>query len=258
MTTTTVTETERALYEMLTENTGSHFLDSGGAYGRSWQRNQGSEVEDFKNAPSATYDGYSCWTINVFQWLAARLSFNAELDAEFKAYQDETGSDRYDLEDMEDFAELKAGSDWRHGYLAGTTNSYNHECALSQTIQFTMFEYESDCVVLLQIHGGCDVRGGYTRPRVFTVDGYESAYMFDFDNVTFCCTAEPDAPIQDETLFDIPVNPIERHYFDIRSGEVTDWNGEYRSDIEIEENDDRKPLCPECGGVMEIYANNDF
>ena len=29
--------TERKIAEMLLENTGSHFLDSGGAYGRAWQ-----------------------------------------------------------------------------------------------------------------------------------------------------------------------------------------------------------------------------
>ena len=31
--------------EMLKENTGTHFLDSGGSYGRSWQRNQKRDFE---------------------------------------------------------------------------------------------------------------------------------------------------------------------------------------------------------------------
>ena len=33
-------ETKELIYQMLTENTGSHFLDSGGAGNRHWQRNQ--------------------------------------------------------------------------------------------------------------------------------------------------------------------------------------------------------------------------
>jgi len=30
-------KTETVIYKMLTENTGKHFLDSGGEYGRHWQ-----------------------------------------------------------------------------------------------------------------------------------------------------------------------------------------------------------------------------
>ena len=30
--------TEQAIYEMLTESTGTHFLDSGGDSGRAWQQ----------------------------------------------------------------------------------------------------------------------------------------------------------------------------------------------------------------------------
>lgn len=35
-----LTSTERVLIAMLTENTGRHMLDSGGAYGRNWERNR--------------------------------------------------------------------------------------------------------------------------------------------------------------------------------------------------------------------------
>ena len=37
------------IYKMLTENTGVHMLDSGGAYGRNWERNQVKTIEDFEN-----------------------------------------------------------------------------------------------------------------------------------------------------------------------------------------------------------------
>ena len=39
--------TREALHAMLTTNTGSHMLDSGGAYGRNWERNAS------KSGPSA-------------------------------------------------------------------------------------------------------------------------------------------------------------------------------------------------------------
>ena len=41
--------TKQIIYEMLTENTGTHFLDSGGEDGRNWQRNQKKTLEDFEN-----------------------------------------------------------------------------------------------------------------------------------------------------------------------------------------------------------------
>ncbi len=43
---------ERKIAEMMTENTGTHFLDSGGESGRFWQRNQG---KDFKKEQPSTY-----------------------------------------------------------------------------------------------------------------------------------------------------------------------------------------------------------
>ena len=39
---------ENIVYEMLTENTGTHFLDSGGEDGRHWQVNQKKSLADFQ------------------------------------------------------------------------------------------------------------------------------------------------------------------------------------------------------------------
>lgn len=46
------TPVEKQVAKMLTENTGIHMIDSGGAYGRAWQRNR--EVEDFRLRPAVT------------------------------------------------------------------------------------------------------------------------------------------------------------------------------------------------------------
>jgi len=48
-------KTKEIIYNMLTENTGRHMLDSGGAYGRNWERNQVKTIEDFENEPEETY-----------------------------------------------------------------------------------------------------------------------------------------------------------------------------------------------------------
>ena len=50
-------KTADVIISMLKENTGAHFLDSGGAYGRNWERNQ---ARDFESEPACRVD--------VFDW----------------------------------------------------------------------------------------------------------------------------------------------------------------------------------------------
>jgi hypothetical protein len=81
-------ETQKVLAEMLTENTGRHMLDSGGAYGRNWERNQGITVEDFINSPKVNVDKYCGPIVNVFHYLDAHLDYNEEIDNEFQEWMD--------------------------------------------------------------------------------------------------------------------------------------------------------------------------
>ena len=47
---------ENIKYEMLTENTGIHMLDSGGKEVRAWQRNQKRSLKDFQNDKYISYE----------------------------------------------------------------------------------------------------------------------------------------------------------------------------------------------------------
>jgi hypothetical protein len=63
------------IYKMLTENTGAHMLDSGGAYGRNWERNQVKTIEDFENEPEELYTYSKRWnelsrTVSVYHYLS--------------------------------------------------------------------------------------------------------------------------------------------------------------------------------------------
>ena len=44
------------IYKMLTENTGTHFLDSGGSSNRHWQRNQVKTLDDFINESEQSFE----------------------------------------------------------------------------------------------------------------------------------------------------------------------------------------------------------
>jgi hypothetical protein len=80
-----------------------------------------------------------------------------------------------------------------------TINTYNEENLLDQTLLFTYFELRSrtgrggrvGSYVVLQIHGGCDVRGGYTRPRVFVIDEDDELAIFDYRRATIFCDGDP-------------------------------------------------------------------
>jgi len=80
-----LTKTEKVLLEMLKENTGEHFLDSGGAYGRHWQSNQGVDFTKRK-------EGWWSWpgelsaTKDLFHWLSQILEYDAEGNRKFQAF----------------------------------------------------------------------------------------------------------------------------------------------------------------------------
>lgn len=87
----------------------------------------------------------------------------------------------------------------------GTINTYNGESAVSQTLQYCSLNGKT----ALQIHGGCDVRGGYTAPRIFEADPWSGGYLRVADAMIF----PEKQPWQDERwspkLFD--VEPTQGH-----------------------------------------------
>ena len=191
-----LTKTEKVLVAMLTENTGCDILDSGGAYGRAWQRNQARAFWDEKETSLSfavrEFDGETKLEIdvthNVFHWLKSRLTFDAKMDRKYQAFaRREENKHDYDMTVMDKFMtylEEKTGIKPTGFYNDGepvSENTYNGADLLSQTLQYLFFGHDGTYYVLLQIHGGADVRGGYTSPRVFEVSGDSDETCF-FDN----------------------------------------------------------------------------
>lgn len=189
---TELPQTQKILISMLKENTGAHFLDSGGAYGRNHERNQ--EI-DFPNTREAwwNWEGELSGTKSLFHWLSEILEYDEEGDEEFQEWamsdlrEDLNWHELRELW-MEEMSSRGAGGIYGDGDPF-TTNSYNSEEAISQTILFGYYELEGEAFVLLQIHGGCDARGGYTRPRLFQL--VEEVAIFDFARLgCFCYECE--------------------------------------------------------------------
>jgi hypothetical protein len=196
-------QTEEIIASMMVENTGASILDSGGTYGRHWQENQGLDVDYWTNSPRVTVeDRWGDVTLSTFHHLVEQLDYASQMDAMYQAFSKDNQNSH--LEDIEEFIEsigaIKRFSD----------NSYNRESNLSQVIQYTVFSTSNNLYVALQVHGGADVRGGYTRPRIFTMsDGEE--YGLTLEGITINCDVNRE------------------HYLDTNgSGEWTDHLGNYR------------------------------
>lgn len=171
--------TEKVLIGMLKENTGIAMMDSGGAYGRNWQRNQGV---NFNTIPSVSVDATSVDDIiiekDVYHFLKEHLDYSEDAhrwNKKFQAYR-RKNSDEYDLGLMEDFSkEHNDGSAYQtEGGAWNVVNTYNGESLLSQVLQYTVFGNQGKTYIILQIHGGADVRGGYTDPKIFEVEDIDS------------------------------------------------------------------------------------
>jgi hypothetical protein len=239
-------DTAEIIANQLAENTGQHMLDSGGAYGRAWQRNQAAAeahgqtvLEMFQAQSPAWWDGYGV-TLSTFHWMTERLTFVPEMQSRLdrwinlgwiEARHPERGS-RYARGPetnhpgtIDDWIDRLVEHEWAepHPEFPGWTNTYNHENLLSQDLQFRCFATTdehplgAESYVAMSTHNGADARGGYSDFKIYACDPWE---MFDWDDFSaHCeqCESHPDDP--DTTLFDnAPYAPTSYGYWWHRGG----------------------------------------
>lgn len=184
---------EQTIAAMLTENTGTHFLDSGGAYGRAWQQNAGKTVEDFRAKPSATAEIYIReWKgqpsveilpcVDVFHLLTGgALELCAYCDT-FNALPVEDWDGEYSGVSAE-------GQRWLDDYgfeaQGQAFNTYNWAANHSQVMQGQELTCGEESFILLQIHGGADVRGGYTDAKLFKLSDFAEFYNVVTEDCSF-------------------------------------------------------------------------
>lgn len=172
------TQTELAVYEMLTESTGTHFLDSGGEDGRHWQRNQKKSLLDFMNEKDIEIDRsepeYPIVYKSVYHHLNECLEYMPSLTNDLNEWIkkdpyhciDNPEGRSNDWGGVEEFMQEYLTDDKIH-----CVYTYNFDCVLSQSIQYLHCGdiYDND-VIALSIHNGADARGGLTDYRFFKVD----------------------------------------------------------------------------------------
>jgi hypothetical protein len=162
---------------MFLEGTGKALCDSGDAYGRHWQKNQKLGIDALMNAPAVTWEGdyYSISTLHYLLNQPLEIDSYCEKFNKLNINGGDWSDDYYGvcdkakdyLEGLEDF---KAKATW---------NTYNGETSLTQVLQGQNIEIDGDNYVLLQLHQGCDVRGGYTDARLFKIG--DEGYLYPED-----------------------------------------------------------------------------
>lgn len=200
-------KTREILAGMLTENVGRSLLDSGGipkydangnyvgseqGYGRAFERNQGRNFEAGPECHLSWRWGLE-FSNDVYHWLAERVVYAPEWQEKFDAFAAREGNEREPWLGLMEafFADLRdSGHEVGGIYGEGepvTVNTYNHQSTLTQTLQYVYAEVDGEEVILLQIHGGADVRGGYTAPKAFTGHGNHELGILDDARGSICC-----------------------------------------------------------------------
>lgn len=182
--------TKNIISQLLKQNTGKHFLDSGGAYGRHWESNQ-KRVFDNEPATRLSFKyGYIEYTKNLYHFLVDNLRYDPDQDHLYQSFSSTQPDNQSYMQDMIIFVEdYLPGLGFEVSGLYGDgdymlVNTYNHDSNLSQVIQYIHYTTNQGCFVILQIHNGCDVRGGYTKPVVFEL--VEDMFFCDSDGYISC------------------------------------------------------------------------
>ena len=205
--------TKELIYKMLTECTGVHMCDSGMTDSRHWQRNQKKTIQDFENEPEEHIykDGdYIYRDLSVFHYLSELElddicnDFN-KINSDCKDWDAETNDDNFLYGvSKEAWKHLKSLPDTRldnTGFIKNVAiarskhlnikanvkidrswNTYNGECDLTQCLQGANLTINQEEYILIQIHNGADVRGGYTDAKLFKLndEGLIHSYLYEW------------------------------------------------------------------------------
>jgi hypothetical protein len=219
---TKTTDTHEAIASMLTENTGSSILDSGGAYGRHWQRNTGMTVDLWEQTQPISCDPkWGDILLSTYHYLADRVELDQTLDEQFRMFS--AASDEHYYTDMHDWVAAITGTEYPDSF-----NTYNWENNLTQDLQGITFGFCGDRYAIIQTHNGCDIRGGYSTPRVFRVTA--DYFPYDVDDYMLCCSNNYEHSLS-------------------RSGEWIAYEG-CPTDAPIFNEDRGAYLCPQCDGTL--------
>jgi len=191
------TKVEQILHDMLHENTGVHMLDSGGKYGRHYEKNR--LIKNFLETPRILieHDGIGVNVmVNIFHFLRRHLDRDdaaERLESEFYQFANlPENESKFYPQLIREFANKLQTKGWT---IIAIDNTYNAETFLNQDFYYALIrppnssEDDESAYIILSVHNGADIRGGYTSPKVFRVDDIDNFYL-DMTNIAAACNCD--------------------------------------------------------------------
>ena len=175
--------TRNAIATMMKQDTGSHPMDSGDAYGRRFEQLATVELDA---TPKTYIENGTCYK-SMYHHLSGTLMIDDTGNAEFAEYVAK---------------EAKPNKPWRatildyiyeYGYsIISEGLTYNYENVLDGDFQWYYVDTHGNNafgeIMIIQTHNGCDIRGGYSTPVLFGIDDISD--VLDINDVAMQCTAD--------------------------------------------------------------------
>ena len=153
-----------SFFEAVRENTGRALCDSGDHYGRHYEN-----PPVFENSPKTFWNDDLYALISTAHYLKDRFDIQNEMQTEWEAFEALQDSGMTTHECLMEFFITK-------GYVcAARDNTYNSENDLSQDMVWCVWVpresnrewlYEDEAYTTIEVHTGCDIRGGYASPII--------------------------------------------------------------------------------------------
>lgn len=173
-----LTPTQRKLAKMFMQHISTSILDSGGSYGYGYQFSR--ENPEWEK-PQTRFEFDPCYgdsfemssIVSTYHLLSGQLDYVSAWNTKFQKWVRQWYAKDEDWEEhLEEFkhpgtGELCTGSggDWySKSWVSGYT--YNDETLLDR--DFIYYKYGD--LIIIQIHNGCDARGGFTSPVLFNIE----------------------------------------------------------------------------------------
>jgi len=191
-------KTKAILWDMWTENTGAHILDSGDMYGRGWEKARQNGFEAYEKEPIVKVEVFRkddiVLTVSTWHFLneyLKRTEFAERIEKIFYWWSQKGERENWPWWScIEEFCEEVR----RRGYYIHLSNTYNYDNLLDEVLQYGLIMkddyFDGPGLIILQVHRGCDVRGGYTKPRIFEVHDVGCFLMAHHDIHALCSKCE--------------------------------------------------------------------
>lgn len=178
--------------ELLKEPIASVLGDSGGAYGYQFEKNQQNgyltglnPVDEYTDGSERTLEVI----IPVYDFLTYNLvkdEITIGLEKQLMQELEENDINKYHIFEVADFLNSGCFTGMHIQNKVEYVNTYNYEEYLSQTLLYAVLSNGYDNYVILEVHNGCDVRSGYTKPQLFKIKDLDYWYIGQYERCTVC------------------------------------------------------------------------